>query len=1036
MSQRTIDTILRLSGENEYRTALKNCASEQKTLKSELDLTASAYRNNANSMEAITAKGDVLQRMYEAQQQKISTLAGALENAGRVRDEEALQVEELRRQYDLAKQALEAYGRELGEESAEYLEAKNAAEKLQNAVISHQSKLDAAARAADGYHTQLNKAWIELDKLEDRQAENNRLLQEAESSADGCAHSIDRYGKQVRETAQALDDAAEDARDFDNALDDVDTDGLSFGDVLGAEVIGEAAGQIIESIGEIVEETKEYRRIMASLEQSSQDAGYAAGETAELYGKLNGVLGDTQSAATTTANLQALGMAQGELKNLTDGVIGAWAKYGDSIPIDGLSEAVNHTAKLGEVQGNLADVLEWAGIPVDAFNEQLAACNSTTERADLIARMFAEQGLTQLGRGWQENNRSLIESNNATAALQEQLARLAEKVEPIFSGLTNAAASMLGAINDGLDTLAGNTAANDLAAGMDAFSRSMTAAQTVTATTRGDVESSVFIAEQYVARLDALSASGLTTAQAQQEYASTVELLNGLIPGLNLTINEQTGLLEQSTGSVLSNIDAWKQQSLAKAIQTELTAQIDAQAQAYVALQRAESAKIELDAREQDVLRRLAEAQSRAGNATGAMSTAMKFAAQAASGLTGDYSGLANESIGVTDEMADLERELSEVRSAQSELDSEIATANGLIADSELAIDATRSAYAEFDQQVDTTADNVETGSTDMAAAIAGARDDIMASYGEIAASARESIDTQIGLFDDLSGKCEMTGQEMIAALKSQQQAFNDYADNITLAMERGIDIGLVQKLSDGSQESMQQLAVLVEMSEEEIAELNETFRGVEDAKDALSEGMASVSEEFLQILVDMGKLTEEEAYAMGQQLVDGLIAGVEERAPSYNTAVGNLARGGQYTYQDIQDQHSPSRRFKEFARNDVDGLIVGYEESKPRYEEAAGDLAESGYQSMVRTQQESADAEYAAAYRAQQSVYVRSYPDMQQQAPAADERLYSLLQRMLGAIEAGHIIALDGNQFVGATVGAMDSGMGTIKMLTDRGLT
>ena len=57
------------------------------------------------------------------------------------------------------------------------------------------------------------------------------------------------------------------------------------------------------------------------------------------------MLADDQTAATTTANLQALGLSQEELNTVIEGTIGAWATYGDSIPIDGLAESINETVK-------------------------------------------------------------------------------------------------------------------------------------------------------------------------------------------------------------------------------------------------------------------------------------------------------------------------------------------------------------------------------------------------------------------------------------------------------------------------------------------------------------------------------------------------------------------------------------------------------------------------------------------------------------------------------------------------------------------
>ena len=67
------------------------------------------------------------------------------------------------------------------------------------------------------------------------------------------------------------------------------------------------------SIVSLVESTKEYNKIMGTLEVSSQKAGYSAEQTQQTYTQLYGVLGDNQSAATAAANLQALKLSQEQL---------------------------------------------------------------------------------------------------------------------------------------------------------------------------------------------------------------------------------------------------------------------------------------------------------------------------------------------------------------------------------------------------------------------------------------------------------------------------------------------------------------------------------------------------------------------------------------------------------------------------------------------------------------------------------------------------------------------------------------------------
>lgn len=293
------------------------------------------------------------------------------------------------------------------------------------------SALKAAKDKADqdmANGTEVNeKAYRELE----RQIEANEItLRNTRNEADKVASALNSIDDdELRDVAKAADDA-------EDALEDAKKEAADFGDVLKADLIAEGAGQIVDSLRDVAEETKEYRKIMGSLEVSSENAGYSAEETAETYKQLYGVLADDQSAATATANLQAMRLSQEKLTEMTNAAIGAWSRYGDSISIDSLAEAINHSAQLGEVQSSLADVLEWAGLSVDDFNEQLAACATTSERADLILQMMADQGLTAAGEKWRENNASMVAANEANADMQEQMALLGEKIEPLTTKLT------------------------------------------------------------------------------------------------------------------------------------------------------------------------------------------------------------------------------------------------------------------------------------------------------------------------------------------------------------------------------------------------------------------------------------------------------------------------------------------------------------------------------------------------------------------------------------------------------------------------
>ena len=163
------------------------------------------------------------------------------------------------------------------------------------------------------------------------------------------------------------------------------------------------------------------------------------------------MLGDTQTAATTTANLQAIGMSQEQLMLITDSAIGAWARYGDSIPIDGLAEAINETIQAGQVTGTFADVLNWAGTNEDDFNAKLAAANSTTERANIVLQELTRQGLAQAGQAWIDTNDDIVAANESQAAFEAAQAELGEKLSPVRDFLRDLGTGGFEFLSDAID---------------------------------------------------------------------------------------------------------------------------------------------------------------------------------------------------------------------------------------------------------------------------------------------------------------------------------------------------------------------------------------------------------------------------------------------------------------------------------------------------------------------------------------------------------------------------------------------------------
>lgn len=76
-----INTRFTLSGEKEYKQAISEIGSGMKVLDSEMRKVSSAYAQNADSVEALNAKNDVLERKISTQTEKIEYLRAALQQS-------------------------------------------------------------------------------------------------------------------------------------------------------------------------------------------------------------------------------------------------------------------------------------------------------------------------------------------------------------------------------------------------------------------------------------------------------------------------------------------------------------------------------------------------------------------------------------------------------------------------------------------------------------------------------------------------------------------------------------------------------------------------------------------------------------------------------------------------------------------------------------------------------------------------------------------------------------------------------------------
>ena len=217
--------------------------------------------------------------------------------------------------------------------------------------------------------------------------------------------------------------------------------------------IGTAAGGLVKAVATAgaalggawlaaVEGSREYRTEMGKLESAFQTAGHSSESAKQTYSDLNAVLGDTGQAVEASQHLAVLAKNEKDLSTWTDICTGVYATFGESLPIEGLTEAANETAKTGILTGGLTDALNWAGISEEKFQEKLDKCSNEQERQKLIMDTLNDTYKDESDQ-YQETNKDVIEAQKSQERLTDAFAEIGRVSEPILTAIKDKVAEMV-----------------------------------------------------------------------------------------------------------------------------------------------------------------------------------------------------------------------------------------------------------------------------------------------------------------------------------------------------------------------------------------------------------------------------------------------------------------------------------------------------------------------------------------------------------------------------------------------------------------
>ena len=212
----------------------------------------------------------------------------------------------------------------------------------------------------------------------------------------------------------------------------------------GVKVAGAAVAGMTAAFIALDGATEEYRVAQGKLNAGFQTAGFSADVARKSYRNFYAILGDTDTATEASQLLENMAKNEEEVTKWTRIAAGVHGTFGDSLPIEGLVESANETARTGKVTGVFADALNWVGIMEDDFNAKLEQTTDVSKRNRLIMDTLSTT-YDKAADSFYANNQQVINARRNHATLDETLA----KVGDTSSKVKNQLWVLAGAAEDG-----------------------------------------------------------------------------------------------------------------------------------------------------------------------------------------------------------------------------------------------------------------------------------------------------------------------------------------------------------------------------------------------------------------------------------------------------------------------------------------------------------------------------------------------------------------------------------------------------------
>lgn len=843
--------------------------------------------------------------------------------------------------------AFDANGDEQGKlkKQSELLAAQIEAQKKRYALLE-----DAVAKATDKY----GKESVEATRLRGALYDTDATIKGLERDLGATSEALENFGKDAQDAgagAERVGDAADDAEPKIKGFADIFKGSFLAGAALDA--LKEIGSRIIEIGKASIEAAADVRAETAQFEQTFGDLDDSAREALNNVAQNSGVTATRVQGSFTKmyAFVKTLGADSEEALDIASRAMSAAADnaaYYDR-SLEDVTESLQSFLK-----GNYANDAA-LGIAATETTRNTAANKkygksfkelSEAQKTDVLLSMVeaGNEASGAIGQAARESDQWTNVIGEFNEAGRQMLAVIGD---PILSAVT----PIIQGITEAMNNLMEKSDWQKLRADINSYKDSMEEVNLAYRQTTDDIYTAAFEAEYYAGMLRDLEEAGLNTEESQRQYRAAVDAINEIMPDLNLQIDEQTGLIDKNTDAIFDNIDAWKEKAVYDALQKRFNEQLKLQGEAIADLNYAEIKLAQLEIDRGKILAEIDEATKKVNREDKAyLENLLKIDGmfQDTSTAAEAYNQILLSEEAVTlrnvDGLYDMFLALGENGFAQKQFTEEISNAQEAIASYEpdlQDLSDTEKHYAETTRAAADETAEMGDSAQETQEAISALEEE----YSAAKDSALDSINSQIGLFQQLATESELSAEEIVSNWEDQQRAFENYAANLKQAKESGMATELLQQLSDGSEQSMLMLDALVSGTDTDIAAINDAFSSLSQAKDTAADIMSDIQTDFDARMAEL----EASAESSGASVASGLQSGFDDNAWRFVSSVNTAARNAISRFNSAFDIHSPSRVMERSAGMVVDGAVIGVDDSADRFAKAMERLAKSGDDAFAR---------------------------------------------------------------------------------------